>query len=99
MTEQDSQPDPQRTWQTLAAAARRAEAEPLAPLNAERVLQAARGVNVRDDRREQRLVSWAAAIAVAASLLITVMSWSDVVAAWSPEPAIFEFPVPLEPME
>lgn len=99
MTERDSRPDPELTWQALAAAARGADAEPIGPVNVEQVLQAARGVRGQERSRDDRLVSWAAVIAVAASLLLTVMSWSDVVAAWSPEPAIFELPVPLEPLE
>jgi len=92
--------DSDRVWQALAAAARRAADEPPMPLDADLVLRARRaGPSRRENHDQQRLVSWAALIAVAASLLVTVISWSDVVAAWSPEPAIFELPVPLEPVE
>lgn len=49
-------------------------------------------------KHDERIVSWAAVFALAASLLLMFTYWSDVAAAWSPQPAIFELPLDWEPL-
>jgi hypothetical protein len=49
-------------------------------------------------RERQRLVSVAACLALAASLLVCVWSWRDLEAAWSPPPEILAPVVDVEPL-
>lgn len=103
MTNDKRQNDADRAWQSLVAAARTAPSDALPALDVNQVVRqalAARQVQPAPSlRREEHLVSWVAVFAVAASLLLTVVCWSDVVAAWSPEPAVFELPLGMEPWE
>lgn len=103
MTKPEQTNDADRTWKTLVGAARTAPSEELRPLDAEQMARTALGARCARPqplmRSEESLVSWAALFAVAASLLLTVVCWSDVTAAWSPEPAIFDLPVELEPLQ
>lgn len=93
---------PERTWSALVAAARRAPEEAPSALDVGRVVDVALGARCARPRpplnRDERIVSWAALFALAASLLLTFTYWSDVAAAWSPPPAIFELPLDLEPL-
>jgi hypothetical protein len=95
--------DPDEVWKTLVAAARQAPSEALPALDAEQVAQTAWGLAVARPqpplKGDERIVSWAAVFALAASLALMLTYWSDVAAAWSPEPAIFDLPVVLEPVE
>jgi hypothetical protein len=99
---EDEMDEPERIWNALVAAARRVPKEPLPALDVDRVLQAAgTSKKVRPSstsNRDERIISWAALFALAASLLLTFTYWSDVAAAWSPQPAIFELPLNLEPL-
>jgi hypothetical protein len=103
MTKPEQTSDADRTWKSLVAAARTAPSEPMTAVDADQVVRNALGARCARPqplvRSEASLVSWAALFAVAASLLLTVVCWSDVTAAWSPEPAIFDLPVELEPLQ
>lgn len=103
MTKPGRTNDADRTWEALVAAARTAPTDELRPLDADQAVRqalAARKIQPAPlVRSEEHLVSWAALFAVAASLLLTVVCWSDVKAAWSPEPAIFDLPLNWEPLE
>ena|ERR1041385_5679265 len=102
MTSSEHNNDADRAWQTLVTAARQAPSEAMPALDADRVLQAALGARCPRPQppstSDERLVSWAAAFALAASLLLTMTCWSDVVAAWSPRPTIFDLAVDMEPV-
>ena len=79
-------------WQFVAARSQRdltaASSRPPAGF-ADRVLAARRrdsGVLLR--REDERLVTWAACLAVAASLLLSLWSWPALQVAWAGEPIV-----------
>lgn len=94
--------EPERIWNALIAAAQKAPNEALAPLNVDQVVATSLGARCARPqpplRNDERIVSWAALFALAASLLLAFAYWPDVAAAWSPPPTIFELPLDLEPL-
>jgi hypothetical protein len=78
-------------WRRLTAAHVAPVSSPCPPGFAERVVAQ---LGTRSDlvgvREQQRIVSAAACLALAASLLVCVFSWRDLEAAWSPPPTILQ---------
>ena len=103
MTNPEQHDETDRAWRSLVAAARQSPNETLPALDAEQVARTAWGLaGARPQppaQADERLVSWAAVFALAASLALMFTYWSDVASAWSPQPAIFDLPVALEPVE
>lgn len=90
-------------WKSLVAASRSAPNEPT-PTSAGDLADRVLHLGARYARpqppssSDERFVSWAAAIALAASILITLVCWEDVAFAWSPRPAIWEVDLVEEPL-
>lgn len=89
-------PNADDAWRRLTAAARTSSPadEPAHPPEglADRVLAQTRrhGPVRRGEFANERVLEWSAAIALAASLLLTVASWRDLSSVLSPKPSPFE---------
>lgn len=91
-----TKPNVDDAWRRLTAAARtnppaEQAAQPPEGL-ADHVLAQVRryGLVRRSEFANERVLGWSAAIAVAASLLLTVASWRDLSSVLSPKPSPFE---------
>lgn len=94
--------DGDRRWQSLVCRAQQAPAEVVPPIPAGFVDQVMaelpRHASAARARGAERLVAASAGLAVAASLLLAVLSWQDIESVLSAGPTSLEQIVQLEPV-